>query len=454
MSNQESKERKQHQKMTIVSARNMMQDIDATGRQMIGQSTGFLTTVRPPHVGLRPEESGGVVGLDISSLEKNKLSTSLGDVSFSSFDCTLSLKDLSVFESREELQNMVEQMSDNLSSQEKNEFKLSISVAPGVSTIEKGQKTDWYDMFHKKVAHSSSSSMVYPCDSNDQPNEMIILNEDNEKRLPSYGSSFLTERIRQTSRLAAAAASARIPCNNEMQDSLVLFSHLDHNWLSEPYCAGTSSMEVTAYPGSSGLSSHQNPQIDALANERIALSCDQITLPSQPIMNFEKFYDAIDMTSDRDINEEDDRKPCARERGSPSTSSTRTSQNHSDVPKRSRKAKPTVKVYVDEITDCDVLLGRGGRSNHHPGNHFYLAKVAEKKVLYAKCKCKSEKTRVAQSVVDFINQERKGRFVELEKETGRWFIAANKAARTKVGQALRDQNTPEARAKKRKKYGC
>jgi hypothetical protein len=105
-------------------------------------------------------------------------------------------------------------------------------------------------------------------------------------------------------------------------------------------------------------------------------------------------------------------------------------------------------VYVDEITDCDVLLGRGGLSNHHPGNHSYLTKVGETKILYAQCTSKTEKTRVAQSVVDFINQEQKGRFVQLEKATGRWLVAANKAARTKVGQALRDQNTPEARAMK------
>jgi hypothetical protein len=60
---------------------------------------------------------------------------------------------------------------------------------------------------------------------------------------------------------------------------------------------------------------------------------------------------------------------------------------------------------------------------------------------------------VAQSVVDYINHERKGRFLELEKESGRWFIVSNRTARTKAGQALRDNNSPEARAKKREKYG-
>ena len=109
---------------------------------------------------------------------------------------------------------------------------------------------------------------------------------------------------------------------------------------------------------------------------------------------------------------------------------------------------------MDEITDLDVLMGRGGRSNHHPGNHYYLSLIAKTKPRYKECTTKSEKTRVAQDVVDFIHHERKGRFLELEKETDRWYVVENKKARTKAGQALRDENTPAARAKKREKYGC
>ena len=38
-------------------------------------------------------------------------------------------------------------------------------------------------------------------------------------------------------------------------------------------------------------------------------------------------------------------------------------------PKRpSRKVISKAKVYVDQYTDFDVISGRGGRSNHHPGN--------------------------------------------------------------------------------------
>ncbi|MGK3741895.1 MAG: hypothetical protein ACI90V_008749 [Bacillariaceae sp.] len=42
--------------------------------------------------------------------------------------------------------------------------------------------------------------------------------------------------------------------------------------------------------------------------------------------------------------------------------------------------------------------------------------------------------------------------MELDKDTQRWFLVPNVVARRKVGQALRENNTEEARAAKRAKY--
>ena len=60
---------------------------------------------------------------------------------------------------------------------------------------------------------------------------------------------------------------------------------------------------------------------------------------------------------------------------------------------------------------------------------------------------------MAQLVVDYVNQ--RGRFLELDKTCTpkRWYLVPNNAARTKVAQALRDDNTKEARAARRIKYG-
>ena len=70
---------------------------------------------------------------------------------------------------------------------------------------------------------------------------------------------------------------------------------------------------------------------------------------------------------------------------------------------------------------------------------------------YRKCD-KNEKTRVAQNIVDSIRKT-SGRFLELDKEAKMWYVVPNIDARRKVGQALRENNTEEARAEKRKKYG-
>jgi hypothetical protein len=133
---------------------------------------------------------------------------------------------------------------------------------------------------------------------------------------------------------------------------------------------------------------------------------------------------------------------------------TKTCKASSGKSKRKpRKIIPEVKDYVvDVYRDTDVLFGRGGRSNHHEGNKLYRDKVIEMQPHYRMCD-KNEKTKVAQTIVDSINKEHNGRFLELDKEADRWYIVPNVVARRKVGQALRENNTEEARAAKREKYG-
>jgi len=118
--------------------------------------------------------------------------------------------------------------------------------------------------------------------------------------------------------------------------------------------------------------------------------------------------------------------------------------------RKSRKIIPKVKEYV-VFTDKDILFGRGGRSNHHPGNKTYRDLVTSKQPYYRTCE-KTVKTQVAQSIVDYVQEKLGGRFLELDKETDRWYVVPNIVARRKVGQALREDNTVEARAVKRQKY--
>lgn len=120
--------------------------------------------------------------------------------------------------------------------------------------------------------------------------------------------------------------------------------------------------------------------------------------------------------------------------------------------RKPRKIIPLNKEYIDEYRDTDILFGRGGRSNHHPGNKIYRDVVTERQAYYRNCD-KNEKTKVAQAIVDMVQRDHMGRFLELDKGANRWYIVPNIVARRKVGQALRENNTEEARAAKREKYG-
>jgi hypothetical protein len=145
-----------------------------------------------------------------------------------------------------------------------------------------------------------------------------------------------------------------------------------------------------------------------------------------------------------------------------------------------------------EITNNDVLLGRGGRTNHHVGNATYRKYKEELQERYLTA-TKDEKTDIANELVEMIHS-RNGRFLkeydptkpsaftltlnqtaDIErnrkaklstKKKGNnnddedddqsivdyWYEVDLKAARTKASQALRELNTPEIRAAKRAKY--
>ena len=99
-------------------------------------------------------------------------------------------------------------------------------------------------------------------------------------------------------------------------------------------------------------------------------------------------------------------------------------------------AVPHNMVYVDTIRDTDVLCGRGGRSNHHPGNKRYRCVVSEMKSAYQMQEAKCNKTDLSRSIVDHVCQYG-GRFIKKES-TGRYYVLTRGEARKKTSQALRE----------------
>ena len=116
--------------------------------------------------------------------------------------------------------------------------------------------------------------------------------------------------------------------------------------------------------------------------------------------------------------------------------------------KRCRRIEPLEKEYV-EITDNDVLLGRGGLSNRHPGNIVYRQHILEHQREYKLLKTDA-KTEMSMEVVAWV-KKRGGRFLKRDENApGQpYYIATDVTARQKVSQALREDHTPEGRQQKK-----
>lgn len=87
----------------------------------------------------------------------------------------------------------------------------------------------------------------------------------------------------------------------------------------------------------------------------------------------------------------------------------------------------------------DVLMGRGGTINAHPGNEQYRKFVERKKRVYLTARFKREKRLIAQSIVDEIRAlDPPGRFLLKDARESIWRDVGDEKARDKTSQALRE----------------
>ena len=88
----------------------------------------------------------------------------------------------------------------------------------------------------------------------------------------------------------------------------------------------------------------------------------------------------------------------------------------------------------------DVLMGRGGLSNHHVGNKRFRALANSLKDEYIRLDDKDEKTVFSNRLVDMVHQAG-GRFLVRDQGSDLWVEADRRKARKKASQALREQKT-------------
>ena len=117
----------------------------------------------------------------------------------------------------------------------------------------------------------------------------------------------------------------------------------------------------------------------------------------------------------------------------PVLSPTTSSSIHPAVSNKSADGK----VYIDEIRDLDCIAGRGGKSNHHPGNKRYRQVISEMKACYRRTEAKTVKTDLSRAIVDHVCAYG-GRFVKKCEKTSRFYMLTKAEARKKTSQALRE----------------
>lgn len=97
---------------------------------------------------------------------------------------------------------------------------------------------------------------------------------------------------------------------------------------------------------------------------------------------------------------------------------------------------------ISTFEENDVLSGRGGGTNVHPGNRNFRDLINMHRRSYLKAR-KNDKPAISRAIVRAI-RESGGRFLKKGNKSNLWFEIGDDAAREKTSQALR-QRAPEMR---------
>lgn len=89
-----------------------------------------------------------------------------------------------------------------------------------------------------------------------------------------------------------------------------------------------------------------------------------------------------------------------------------------------------------QVTDRDVLFGRGGGTNRHKGNMYFRDLVSESQPRYLQAR-KLEKTAISKKIIAHI-RARQGRFLKWNPRTNLWEDVGDRKAVEKASQALRE----------------
>jgi hypothetical protein len=95
-----------------------------------------------------------------------------------------------------------------------------------------------------------------------------------------------------------------------------------------------------------------------------------------------------------------------------------------------------------QLTGKDVLLGRGNNAINHAGNVRFRELVQEKKEEYTAA-TKERKREIARQLMERIQKEEGGRFLQMVKSNGSYEVASEAKALDKCMHSLREKKREE-----------
>jgi len=129
----------------------------------------------------------------------------------------------------------------------------------------------------------------------------------------------------------------------------------------------------------------------------------------------------------------------------PNNNNTVMSSSSPIAPESSSNIQSENNGGIQDPHDNDVLFGRGGNINVHPGNETFRKMVHQKKRVYLTARFKREKRLIVDAIIESIQTlTPPGRFVARDMKSALWIDVGITKARDKTSQALRE-NAPSIR---------
>jgi len=107
---------------------------------------------------------------------------------------------------------------------------------------------------------------------------------------------------------------------------------------------------------------------------------------------------------------------------------------------------PKAKSCIEKPGPNDVMTGRGGGTNSHPGNIKFRRIVEDKKSTYQASSTKEKTDLTKEVVADWRALDPPGRFLERNSETGLWDDIGDSLARVKCSQLFRGKKSEKRKA--------